>query len=192
MSSAIRANSGNWPPSPGNGACNGSKTPPRRWARPWTAGLSATAGTPPSSASMATKSSPPAAAAQSRPTDRRGIPPGAGAPVPTNDEEGSQRLKHLTTAAKPPHAWAFLHDQVGYNYRMPNLNAALGCAQLEQAPRFLAAKRALAAAYARAFAGLGGLRILPSPPGTESNYWLVTLLADSADQAWLDATLQAL
>src|SRR6218665_2130870 len=64
---------------------------------------------------------------------------------------------------------------------MPNLNAALGCAQLEQAPRFLAAKRALAAAYARACAGLGGLRILPSPPG-----------ADSADQAWIDATMQAL
>ncbi|MCW5260805.1 LegC family aminotransferase [Verminephrobacter eiseniae] len=120
------------------------------------------------------------------------ITTGGGGAVTTNDEEGYQRLKHLTTAAKQPHAWAFLHDQVGYNYRMPNLNAALGCAQLEQAPRFLAAKRALAAAYARAFAGLGGLRILPSPPGTESNYWLVTLLAESADQAWLDATLQAL
>src|SRR6218665_3559248 len=123
MSSPIPANSGNWPPSPGNGACNGSKTPPRRWARPWTAGLSATAGTPPSSASMATKSSPPAAAAQSRPTMR------GGTAVKTKDEEGYQRLKHLTTAAKQPHAWAFLHDQVGYNYRMPNLNAALGCAQ---------------------------------------------------------------
>ncbi|MCW5221412.1 LegC family aminotransferase [Verminephrobacter aporrectodeae subsp. tuberculatae] len=120
------------------------------------------------------------------------ITTGGGGGVTTNDEDLYLRLKHLTTAAKQPHAWAFLHDEVGYNYRMPNLNAALGCAQLEQAPRFLAAKRALAAAYARAFTGLSGLRILPSPPGTESNYWLVTLLAENADPGWLDTTLQAL
>lgn len=117
---------------------------------------------------------------------------GGGGAVTTHDEDLYQRLKHLTTTAKQSHAWAFLHDQVGYNYRMPNLNAALGCAQLEQAPRFLAAKRALAAAYARAFEGMKGVRILPSPPGTESNYWLVTLLADQAGEAWLNGMLQAL
>jgi len=117
---------------------------------------------------------------------------GGGGAVTTHDEDLYQRLKHLTTTAKQSHAWAFLHDQVGYNYRMPNLNAALGCAQLEQAPRFLAAKRALAAAYMRAFEGMPSLRILPSPPGTESNYWLVSLLADRPDQAWLNATLQSL
>ena len=117
---------------------------------------------------------------------------GGGGAVTTHDEELYQRLKHLTTTAKQSHQWAFLHDQVGYNYRMPNLNAALGVAQLEQAPRFLAAKRALAAAYMRAFEGMKGVRILPTPPGTESNYWLVSLLADQADPAWLDSTLQAL
>lgn len=117
---------------------------------------------------------------------------GGGGAVTTHDEELYQRLKHLTTTAKQSHQWAFLHDQVGYNYRMPNLNAALGVAQLEQAPRFLAAKRALARAYMRAFEGMKGMRILPTPPGTESNYWLVSLVADRPVDGWLDATLQAL
>lgn len=117
---------------------------------------------------------------------------GGGGAVTTHDEDLYQRLKHLTTTAKQPHQWAFLHDQVGYNYRMPNLNAALGVAQLEQAPRFLAAKRALAAAYMRAFEGMSGVRVLPTPPGTESNYWLVSLVADEPVDGWLDATLHAL
>lgn len=117
---------------------------------------------------------------------------GGGGAVTTHDEDLYQRLKHLTTTAKQSHRWAFLHDQVGYNYRMPNLNAALGVAQLEQAPRFLAAKRALAGAYMRAFDGIKGVRILPTPPGTESNYWLVSLVADQPVDGWLDATLQAL
>lgn len=114
---------------------------------------------------------------------------GGGGAVVTHDEAYFRRLKHLTTTAKLPHAWAFMHDQVAFNYRLPNLNAALGCAQLEQLPRFLAAKRALAAAYQKAFAGVPGMRILPSPPGTESNYWLVALVLDEANAANLDATL---
>jgi perosamine synthetase len=117
---------------------------------------------------------------------------GGGGAVVTNDAKLHARLKHLSTTAKLPHPWAFIHDEVGYNYRMPNLNAALGCAQLEQLPRFLVAKRALAKAYMQAFDGLLGARILPSPAGTESNYWLVTLLADHADEVWLKGSLQAL
>lgn len=120
------------------------------------------------------------------------ITTGGGGAVTTHDEELYQRLKHLTTTAKQSHQWAFLHDQVGYNYRMPNLNAALGVAQLEQAQRFLAAKRALAGAYMRAFDGMKGVRILHAPPSTESNYWLVSLVADQPVDGWLDATLQAL
>ncbi len=120
------------------------------------------------------------------------ITTGGGGAVTTHDEELYHRLKHLTTTAKQSHQWAFLHDQVGYNYRMPNLNAALGVAQLEQAQRFLAAKRALAGAYMRAFDGMKGVRILPAPPSTESNYWLVSLVADQPVDGWLDATLQAL
>src|SRR6185503_14666802 len=66
--------------------------------------------------------------------------------------------KHLTTTARLPHRWSFLHDQVGYNYRMPNLNAALGCAQLAALPALVRRKRALADRYAGAFAGLKGAR----------------------------------
>ena len=75
---------------------------------------------------------------------------------------------------------------------MPNLNAALGCAQLEQMPQFVAAKRALAQRYIDAFQSVEGVRILTEPEGTQSNYWLVTLLADAGDDAWLNETLQAL
>lgn len=117
---------------------------------------------------------------------------GGGGAVVTQDDDLYRRLKHLSTTAKQPHAWAFLHDEVAYNYRMPNINAAMGCAQLEQISRFLDAKRALASAYMRAFESVPGVKILPSPPSTESNYWLVTLVAEHADQAWLDDTLQAL
>lgn len=117
---------------------------------------------------------------------------GGGGAVVTRDEALYRRLKHLSTTAKLPHAWAFLHDQIGFNFRMPNLNAALGCAQLEQMPTFVAAKRALAAAYEAAFSGLAGVRVLPSPPGTDSNYWLVSLLAQEDDERWLNGTLETL
>ena len=120
------------------------------------------------------------------------ITTGGGGAVITQSGAIYQRLKHLTTTAKLPHPWAFMHDEVAYNYRMPNINAALGCAQLEQIAHFVAAKRALASAYMQAFSGMPGMRILPSPPGTQSNYWLVTLIADHANESWLNTTLQAL
>jgi perosamine synthetase len=120
------------------------------------------------------------------------ITTGGGGAVITQSGAIYQRLKHLTTTAKLPHPWAFMHDEVAYNYRMPNINAALGCAQLEQIEQFVAAKRALASAYMQAFSGMPGIRVLPSPPDTQSNYWLVTLLADHANESWLNTTLQAL
>ena len=69
-----------------------------------------------------------------------------------NDKELAAHAKHLITQAKIPHQWEFRHDEVGYNYRMPNLNAALGCAQLSKLPRFLKEKRTLAKNYQKAFA----------------------------------------
>lgn len=117
---------------------------------------------------------------------------GGGGAVVTGDPELHSRLKHLTTTGKKSHPWAFVHDQVAYNYRLPNINAALGCAQLEQAPRFLAAKRALAARYMEVFATVPGLRVLPSPPGTLSNFWLVALVAQDPPAGWLERTLQDL
>jgi perosamine synthetase len=120
------------------------------------------------------------------------ITTGGGGAVVTQDESFYRRLKHLTTTAKQPHAWAISHDEVGWNYRMPNLNAALGCAQLEQMPRFLEAKRALAQRYMDAFSAVEGVRIMAEPQGTRSNYWLVTLIANEPGQLWVEETLQAL
>lgn len=115
---------------------------------------------------------------------------GGGGAILTNDVELAKRARHLTTTAKLPHPWRFDHDAVGYNYRLPNLNAALGCAQLERLPAFVASKRALAARYAEAFAGLPGVSVFPEPPFARSNYWLHTLLLDASDMALRDETIR--
>lgn len=117
---------------------------------------------------------------------------GGGGAILTNDEELGRRAKHITTTAKLPHKWAFVHDEVGFNYRLPNLNAALGCAQLEQLDGFLASKRRLAAAYQRAFAGVPGVQFSREPGGTTSNYWLNAILLDEAHADLRDEVLTAL
>jgi aminotransferase in exopolysaccharide biosynthesis len=119
------------------------------------------------------------------------ITTGGGGAILTNDAELARHAKHLTTTAKLPHAWEFRHDEIGYNYRLPNLNAALGCAQLEQLPDKLSAKKALFARYQFAFEKVMGVRLMSEPVRCQSNYWLQTLLLDdeSADQR--DAILKA-
>jgi len=119
------------------------------------------------------------------------ITTGGGGAILTNDLELGARAKHLTTTAKQPHRWAFNHDEVGYNYRLPNLNAALGCAQLEQLPQFLAEKRRLFEAYRDRFAGVEGVRLVAEPAGCRSNYWLQALLLDDAQADQRDAVLTA-
>lgn len=99
------------------------------------------------------------------------ITTGAGGMIVTDDKDLAARAKHLTTTAKVPSPWEFIHDEIGYNYRPPNLNAALGLAQLEQLDDFLAAKRALAREY-EAFCETSGVAFVPEPPGCRSNYWL--------------------
>jgi perosamine synthetase len=117
---------------------------------------------------------------------------GGGGAILTNDEELGRRAKHITTTAKLPHKWAFVHDEIGFNYRLPNLNAALGCAQLEQLDGFLASKRRLAAAYDRAFAGVPGVAFAREPEGTTSNYWLNAILLDEAHADQRDEVLAVL
>jgi perosamine synthetase len=117
---------------------------------------------------------------------------GGGGAILTDDEELGRRAKHITTTAKLPHKWAFVHDEIGFNYRLPNLNAALGCAQLEQLGGFLAKKRALANAYDRAFAGVPGVEFAREPEGTTSNYWLNAILLDEAHADLRDEVLTAL
>lgn len=112
------------------------------------------------------------------------ITTGGGGAILTDDSDLAKRAKHLTTTAKLPHRWDFDHDEIGYNYRLPNLNAALGCAQLESLPGFLVSKRSLHAAYAAAFSGVAGVSLLTEPVGASSNYWLQALVLDEtlADQ----------
>jgi perosamine synthetase len=106
------------------------------------------------------------------------ITTGGGGAILTNDSVLGKLAKHLTTTAKVPHKWSFAHDQVGFNYRLPNINAALGCAQLEQLPDFILAKRRLAQAYQAAFAGMNGVSVFVEPEFARSNYWLNALLLD--------------
>ena len=101
---------------------------------------------------------------------------GGGGAVLTNDVALADKLKHLTTTAKIPHAWEYAHDQIGYNYRMPNLNAALGCAQLAQLPDFIESKRRLTEIYADLFSDLDEITIMLEPDGCTSNYWLQTAI----------------
>jgi perosamine synthetase len=119
------------------------------------------------------------------------ITTGGGGAILTNDAELGKRIKHITTTAKLPHRWNFVHDEVGYNYRMPNLNAALGCAQLEQLPGFLASKRRLFAQYQARFAQVPGVRLVAEPAGCTSNYWLQALLLDDDHAGQRDAVLSA-
>lgn len=106
------------------------------------------------------------------------ITTGGGGAILTNSAELAKQAKHITTTAKLPHQWLFQHDQVGYNYRLPNINAALGCAQLEQLPQFLKAKRMLAQKYQNAFINIPGIQFIKEPEDTKSNYWLNALLLD--------------
>jgi perosamine synthetase len=119
------------------------------------------------------------------------ITTGGGGAIVTDDAKLARHAKHITTTAKLPHRWEFRHDEVGYNYRMPNLNAALGCAQLEQLPVFLEEKRRLFERYRAAFAGVRGVHLVAEPTGCRSNYWLQTLLLDHALCAQRDAILEA-
>ena len=116
---------------------------------------------------------------------------GGGGAILTNDATLARHAKHLTTTAKLPHAWEFQHDEIGYNYRLPNLNAALGCAQLEQLPSMLAAKRELFARYQSACAQVTGVTLMAEPAHCRSNYWLQTLLLDAEQAGQRDKVLAA-
>lgn len=97
------------------------------------------------------------------------------------DQALGERAKHLTTTAKQPHAYEYVHDELGYNYRLPNLNAALGCAQLEQLDAYLTEKRQLAADYAACLAG-SDVTFVTEPAGCRSNYWLNAVLCSDREQ----------
>jgi len=106
------------------------------------------------------------------------ITTGGGGAIVTNDDALADFAKHLTTTAKIPHKWNYEHDEIGFNYRMPNINAALGCAQLEKMPMFIDHKRKLAVKYKEWLSNLDGVYMFKEPKNSKSNYWLQTLLLE--------------
>ena len=107
------------------------------------------------------------------------ITSGGGGAIVTNDETLAKKAKHLTTTAKVPHKYEFVHDEVGYNYRMPNLNAALLVAQLENLKSFIENKRNLADLYKNYFQEVENVSFVVEPEFSKSNYWLNSIKFDS-------------
>lgn len=114
---------------------------------------------------------------------------GGGGAIVTTDPVLAQRAKHLTTTAKLPHRWRFDHDEVAYNYRMPNLNAALGCAQIERLGDAIARKARLAEGYRGAIAPIDGVSFVDAPNFSQSNHWLNALTLDGATMEDRDVVL---
>src|SRR5262249_49423801 len=117
---------------------------------------------------------------------------GGGGAVLTSSPALARAARHLTTTARIDAGWEFIHDEIGYNYRMPNLNAALGLAQLERLPELLRRKQALAARYRIEFAEFRGARVFEAPEFAQSNYWLNALILDESNAPERDAVLRAL
>ena len=109
------------------------------------------------------------------------ITAGGGGCITTNDKELAKKAKHLTTTAKEPHKWEYTHDMVGYNYRMPNLNAALLVAQLEQLDLFITHKRKLANKYKQFFKN-SNIDFVVEPVNSQSNYWLNAIIFQDKNQ----------
>lgn len=117
------------------------------------------------------------------------ITTGGGGMMLFNDDGLGAYAKHITTQAKIPHRWEFCHDHIGYNYRMPNVNAALGCAQLEKLDMYVASKRKVAAEYEAYFKNVSDIEFFVDSPDTCSNYWLnAVILKDK--EAQLDFLVQ--
>lgn len=110
------------------------------------------------------------------------ITTGGGGMMLFNDEELGKFAKHITTQAKVPHRWEFRHDHIGYNYRMPNINAALGCAQLENIDKYVESKRQTAAAYKEFFKNVPDVEFFSEPADCRSNYWLNAILLKDRDR----------
>jgi aminotransferase in exopolysaccharide biosynthesis len=120
------------------------------------------------------------------------ITTGGGGAILTNNLDLAKHAKHLSTTAKISHKWAFKHDEIGFNYRMPNINAALGCAQLEKLPEKLEKKEKLFYKYRSEFSKIDGISIFEKPIDCKSNYWLQTLILDLPNLMLRDEILESL
>jgi perosamine synthetase len=111
--------------------------------------------------------------------------------VLTNSEDIADRVRHLITTAKIPHAWEYIHDSVGYNFRLPNLNAALGVAQMKNLEAILELQRLLFDNYASQLSDIAGVSLLSEPKDSHSNYWLQAILLDPGNEGSRDEILES-
>ena len=118
------------------------------------------------------------------------ITTGGGGMIITNQAKLAKKIKHLTTTAKLKHKWEYIHDEVGYNFRMPSINAALGLAQLLKLRTFLKAKRKLFYKYMKVLKGINGISLFKEPKNAKSNYWLQTLILDKKNSRFKNKILK--
>ena len=118
------------------------------------------------------------------------ITTGGGGMIITNQAKLAKKIKHLTTTAKLKHKWEYVHDEVGYNFRMPSINAALGLAQLLKLRTFLKAKRKLFYKYMKVLKGINGISLFKEPKNAKSNYWLQTLILDKKNSKFKNKILK--
>ncbi len=118
------------------------------------------------------------------------ITTGGGGMIITNQAKLAKKIKHLTTTAKLKHKWEYIHDEVGYNFRMPSINAALGLAQLLKLRTFLKAKRKLFYKYMKVLKDINGISLFKEPKNAKSNYWLQTLILDKKNSKFKNKILK--
>ena len=121
------------------------------------------------------------------------ITTGGGGMIITDDQELANKAKHITTTAKLPHEYEYIHNEIGYNYRMPNLNATLGIAQLEKLPEFLLRKKKVAMTYKEFFNDINDIEFFTASDDSVSNYWLnaIILKDDASKKYFLEETNKA-
>ena len=120
------------------------------------------------------------------------ITTGGGGMIVLRNKTLAKKIKHITNTAKLKHKWEYIHDEVGYNYRMPNINAALGLAQLKKISLFLKAKRKLFNKYYREFKNIKGINIFKETEKCKSNYWLQTIILDEEKASFKNLILKNL
>ena len=118
------------------------------------------------------------------------ITTGGGGAILTNDDDLAKKARHITTTAKVPHSWEYVHDSVAYNYRMPALNAALGVGQMEKLASLVDKKRALAERYKAVFSSVEGVRFFVEPEYAVSNYWLNAIILDEKNEFFRNDILE--
>jgi len=117
------------------------------------------------------------------------ITTGGGGALLTDDSSLAKKAKHISTTAKVPHKWRYIHNEIGFNYRLPNINAALGCAQFEKIEKFLKSKRDLFNKYSEVLDSIEGIKLFKEPKNSKSNYWLQTIILEDGYENELETIL---